>query len=68
MISYLHGDSKPIANALYDELTAYGFNVWYDGVELKIGDNIRSLINRALTESEHTVILISPSYFEGMSE
>jgi len=68
MISYSHEDSKPVANALYDELTAYGLDVWYDGVELGIGDNIRSSIDRALTESEHAVILISPSYFEGMSE
>jgi hypothetical protein len=68
MISYSHEDSKPVANGLYDELTAYGLDVWYDGVELGIGDNIRSSIDRALTESEHAVILISPSYFEGMSE
>lgn len=68
MISYSHEDSKPVANALYDELTAYGLDVWYDGVELGIGDNIRSSIDRALTESKHAVILVSPSYFEGMSE
>lgn len=68
MISYSHEDTKPVANALYHELTAYGLDVWYDGVELGIGDNIRSSIDRALTESEHAVILISPSYFEGMSE
>ncbi|WP_257300936.1 toll/interleukin-1 receptor domain-containing protein [Haloarchaeobius sp. FL176] len=68
MISYSHEDSKPVANGLYDELTAYGLDVWYDGVELGIGDNIRSSIDRALTESEHAIILISPSYFEGMSE
>jgi len=68
MISYSHADSKTVANALYDELTAYGLNVWYDGVELNIGDNIRSSIDRALTESEHAIILISPTYFEGMSE
>ena len=27
MISYSHEDSKPVANALYDELTAYGLDV-----------------------------------------
>jgi hypothetical protein len=68
MISYSHEDSKAVAEGLYDELTAYGLDVWYDGVELGIGDNIRSSIDRALTESDHAVILISPSYFEGMSE
>lgn len=68
MISYSHSDSKEVAKQLYEELTAYGLDVWYDGVNLNIGDNIRKSIDTALSTSYHAVILISPSYFEGMSE
>jgi len=68
MISYSHDDSKTVAKALYDELTAYGWEVWWDEVELEIGDSIRESIDNATSKSEHAVILISPSYFEGMSE
>lgn len=68
MISYSHADSKTVAKELYEELTAYGLNVWYDGVKLNIGDNIPESIDKALSKSDHAVILISPSYFEGMSQ
>ncbi|WP_082220633.1 toll/interleukin-1 receptor domain-containing protein [Haloferax gibbonsii] len=68
MISYSHSDSKQVAELLYEELTAYGLDVWYDGVELTIGSNIRDSIDKALTSSDHAVILISPTYFEGMSQ
>jgi hypothetical protein len=68
MISYSHADSKQVAKELYEELTAYGLDVWYDGVKLNVGDNIQQSIDTALSESEHAVILMSPTYFEGMSQ
>lgn len=68
MISYAHADSKSIAKELYQELTAYGLEVWYDDVELDLGDDIRESIDKALSESDHAVLIISPSYFEGMSQ
>lgn len=68
MISYAHADSKNIAEELYQELTAYGLEVWYDDVELDLGDDIRESIDKALSESDHAVLIISPSYFEGMSQ
>jgi hypothetical protein len=67
MISYSHADSKAVAEELYEELTAYGLDVWYDGVNLNIGDSIQSSVDKALNKSNHAVVLISPSYFEGMS-
>lgn len=68
MISYSHEDSKFVAKELYEELTAYGLDVWFDEVQLTIGDNIQESVDKALNESEHAVILISPTYFEGMSQ
>ncbi|MHC3382172.1 toll/interleukin-1 receptor domain-containing protein [Haloarcula sp. H-GB5] len=68
MISYSHADSKQVAKELYEELTAYGLDVWYDGVKLNIGDNIQESIDKALSKSDHAVIIMSPTYFEGMSQ
>lgn len=68
MISYSHADSKQVAKDLYEELTAYGLDVWYDGVQLNIGDNIQKSIDKALSKSDHAVIIMSPTYFEGMSQ
>ena len=33
MISYSHAGSKAVAEELYDELTVYGLDVWYDRVK-----------------------------------
>lgn len=68
MISYSHADSKQVAKELYEELTAYGLDVWYDEVKLNIGDNIQKSIDKALSKSDHAIIIMSPTYFEGMSQ
>lgn len=68
MISYSHSDSSEIAEMLYEELTGYGLDVWYDGVDISLGDRISDSIDKALQTSNHAVVIVSPSYFEGMSD
>ncbi|ACV10989.1 TIR protein [Halorhabdus utahensis DSM 12940] len=68
MISYSHSDSSEIAEMLFEELTGYGLDVWYDEVDISIGDRISNSIDRGLQTSNHAVVIVSPSYFEGMSD
>jgi hypothetical protein len=68
LISYSHNDSSEIAEMLYEELRAYNLDVWYDGVDITLGDSISKSIDQALQKSSHAVVIVSPSYFEGMSD
>lgn len=67
-ISYSHADSKGIVQTLVKELEAMGLDVWYDDVEMSIGDSIRESIDRGQQTSKFGVVVLSESYFEGTSE
>lgn len=67
-ISYSHSDSKEVAKLLGEELTSMGLDVWLDDIEMSIGSSIRESIDDGLTQSEYGVVILSESYFEGMSE
>jgi hypothetical protein len=67
-MSYSHADSKAIVESLVVELEALGLDIWYDSVEMGIGDSIRESIDEGLRTSSHGVVVLSESYFEGTSE
>ena len=68
LISYSHSDSSEIAEMLYEGLRAYNLDVWYDKVDISLGDSISNSIDQAMQKSSHAVVIVSPSYFEGMSD
>lgn len=67
-ISYSHDDSREIVKLLVGELQAMGLDVWYDDIEMSLGDSIRDSIDKGLQTSNYGVVVLSEGYFEGMSE
>jgi len=67
-MSYAHADSTAIVEPLVGELEAFGLDVWYDSIEVGIGDSIRESIDEGLQASSYGVTVLSESYFEGTSE
>jgi hypothetical protein len=63
-ISYSHKDSQRVANYLYDNLKKNGYSVFYDKVELEIGDELVEKLANNIDESEYFVMLMSPMYFK----
>ena len=62
-ISHASEDKRAVANPLTMALTAAGILVWYDTIELKVGDSLRASIDRGLRESRFGVIILSPAFF-----
>lgn len=67
-MSYSHADSKVIVEPLVGELEAFGFDVWYDGAEIRLGDSIPDSIDEGLQASNFGVTILSENYFEGTSQ
>ena len=62
-ISHASEDKKAVAEPLTKALMDAGLLVWYDTIELKIGDSLRGSIDRGLRESRFGVIILSPAFF-----
>ena len=67
-MSYSHADSEAIVETLVEELEAYDIDVWYDKVEVSIGDSITESIDEGLGKSDFGVVVLSEGYFEGTSD
>lgn len=61
-ISHASEDKDDIVRSLADALRDYGFVVWYDEFELKIGDSLRKKIDSGLMNSRFGIVIISPSF------
>jgi hypothetical protein len=64
-ISHASADKESFARPLADALVEKGMRVWYDEFSLKAGDNLRSAIDRALTDVPCAIIVLSPHYIRG---
>ncbi|MDE2988015.1 MAG: DUF1883 domain-containing protein [Chloroflexota bacterium] len=62
-VSYASED-RDIVNELVDALKAGGLSVWFDGSELKIGDNLRRKIDAGLANSTFGVVVLSHAFFD----
>lgn len=62
-ISHASEDKKAVAGPLTKALTDAGLLVWYDTIELKVGDSLRGSIDKGLRESRFGVIVLSPAFF-----
>jgi hypothetical protein len=63
-ISHASEDKNEVARPLAEALQALGLNVWYDELNLKIGDSLRAQIARGINRSRYAVIVLSESYFK----
>jgi len=61
-ISYVRRDGNDLANRLSDYLRKDGYNTWIDSRDIQSGDDWVSVIERALSESDVIVVIISPEY------
>jgi hypothetical protein len=62
-ISHASEDKAAFVDQLVEALKASGVKVWYDAHELKVGDSLRTQIDKGLVESRFGVVVLSPNYF-----
>ncbi|MGI8839035.1 MAG: toll/interleukin-1 receptor domain-containing protein [Pyrinomonadaceae bacterium] len=62
-ISHASEDKAAVAEPLAYALIKAGVSVWYDTIELKIGDSLRSSIDKGLRDSKFGIIVLSPAFF-----
>ena len=60
-ISYASED-QDYADELNAALTSRGLNVWYDQMEIQIGDSIRRSIDNGLRDSNFGVVILSSRF------
>ena len=63
-ISHASEDKKDVAKPLADMLISSQVKVWYDEYELKIGDSLRSSIDKGLKLSDFGIVILSPDFFK----
>ena len=61
-VSHAFEDKDDVVRPLVKHLGELGIKVWYDEVELTVGDSLRQSIDRGLTGSRFGVVVISPSF------
>jgi hypothetical protein len=62
-ISHASEDKEDIARPLAHELIHRGFDVWYDEFSLKLGDSLRSSIDKGLLECDFGVVILTKNFF-----
>jgi hypothetical protein len=56
-------EDKEMVRRLRDALTARGWSVWLDELELTVGDSVSSRIDEALARSRFGVVVLSTAFF-----
>lgn len=62
-ISYASEDRAEVAKPLARHLQDEGLRVWYDQLELKMGDSLRGKIDEGLARCRFGVVILSESFF-----
>lgn len=63
-LCHAFADKKPIANALFNALKREGLAVWYDGAEIKLGDDIAQKMQEGITKSQNIIVLATPEFLK----
>ena len=58
-ISYSSSD-KNFVEKLSKDLNELGIGVWFDKLEIKVGDSIVEKINKGISENDYLAIVLSP--------
>lgn len=61
-ISHASEDKDEVARPLAEMLQSRGLRVWFDEMELRLGDSLRRGIDRGLSQSRYGLVVLSP-YF-----
>lgn len=62
-ISHASEDKESIARPLAEGLRNKGLRVWYDEYTLKMGDGLRSTIDKGLNNSRYGIVILSKAFF-----
>ena len=62
-ISYATEDKESLVRPLAEKLTAAGFNIWVDELQLTVGDSLRRSIDKGLATSRFGIVVLSPDFF-----
>lgn len=62
-ISHASEDKELFVKPLAEILCGFGLKVWYDEMELKIGDSLSQSINKGLVNSNYGVVVLSPDFY-----
>jgi len=57
-------EDKDVAEPLVEKLSQTGAKVWYDRIELSVGDSLREKIDHGLANSRYGVVILSPRFFK----
>jgi hypothetical protein len=63
-ISHATEDKGTLVGPLVERLRELGLLVWYDELELSIGDSLRRSIDHGLTKSRFGLVVLSPSFLK----
>ena len=62
-ISHASEDKEQIVRPLAEGLIKAGFSIWYDELQLKIGDRLRRSLDQGLANSRFGIVVLSPAFF-----
>ena len=62
-VSYASEDREEVAGPLAAMLSELGLRVWYDQMELRVGDSLRGKIDDGLSRCRFGVVILSESFF-----
>jgi len=62
-ICHASEDKKDFVKPLADDLVAQNLKVWYDELELKLGDSLREKIDYGLANSSYGLVVLSEAFF-----
>lgn len=62
-ISHASADKEEIARPLYQALTDLGCSVWFDEMQLQVGESLRTTVDQGLRSSAFGVVILSPAFF-----
>lgn len=57
---------KNFVDRFISDLTAHGIPVWYDKLDIKIGDSVPGKINIGLSEAKYFLIVLSPDSIDSL--
>lgn len=63
-VSHASEDKDDFVRPLADALQSLGVIVWYDEMQLKVGDSLRRSIDRGLLNSKYGAVVLSSSFFK----
>lgn len=63
-INHASEDKGDVARPLAAHLEHLGLKVWLDEFELTLGDSLRRSIDRGLSQSKYSAVILSPAFFE----